>query len=40
LIDLGKLKPIMDERRFDLQTANAANDLLANGTHGRLAIEI
>ena len=40
LIDAGKLKPIMDERQFDLKTANAAYDLLANGAHGRLAIEI
>lgn len=40
LIDAGKLKPIMDERQFDLKTANAAYDLLTNGAHGRLAIEI
>jgi NADPH:quinone reductase-like Zn-dependent oxidoreductase len=40
LIDAGKLKPIMDGRRFDLQTANAAYDLLVSGAQGRLAIEI
>ena len=40
LIDAGKLKPIMDGRQFDLQTANAAYDLLVNGAQGRLAIEI
>lgn len=40
LIDAGKLKPIMDERQFDLHSANAAYDLLASGAQGRLAIEI
>lgn len=40
LVDAGKLKPIMDGRRFDLKTANAAYDALANGAQGRLAIEI
>jgi NADPH:quinone reductase-like Zn-dependent oxidoreductase len=40
LIDAGKLKPIMDPRRFDLHTANAAYDLLASGAQGRLAIDI
>lgn len=40
LVDAGKLKPIMDGRRFDLRTANAAYDALANGAQGRLAIEI
>lgn len=40
LVDAGKLKPIMDVRRFDLQTANAAYDALANGAQGRLTIEI
>ncbi|WP_460137589.1 zinc-dependent alcohol dehydrogenase family protein [Pseudomonas sp. S1_E04] len=40
LIDAGKLKPIMDARQFDLQTANAAYALLARGAQGRLAIEI
>lgn len=40
LIDAGKLKPIMDPHEFDLQTANAAYDLLASGAQGRLAIAI
>ncbi|MGY2681035.1 NADPH:quinone reductase [Pseudomonas tolaasii] len=40
LIDAGKLKPIMDPRQFDMHSANAAYDLLANGAQGRLAIEI
>ena len=40
LIDAGKLKPIMDPHHFDLQTANAAYDLLASGAQGRLAIDI
>ncbi|MGY2402547.1 zinc-dependent alcohol dehydrogenase family protein [Pseudomonas sp. SDO5271_S396] len=40
LIDAGKLKPILDPRRFDLHTVNAAYDLLASGAQGRLAIEI
>jgi len=40
LIDAGKLKPIMDPHQFDLQTANAAYDLLASGAQGRLAIAI
>ncbi|MBW4794371.1 zinc-dependent alcohol dehydrogenase family protein [Pseudomonas tolaasii] len=39
LIDAGKLKPIMDPRQFDMHSANAAYDLLANGAQGRLAIE-
>ncbi len=40
LIDAGKLRPIMDPHQFDLQTANAAYDLLASGAQGRLAIAI
>ncbi|PKA78561.1 NADPH:quinone reductase-like Zn-dependent oxidoreductase [Pseudomonas tolaasii NCPPB 2192] len=39
LIEAGKLKPIMDPRQFDMHSANAAYDLLANGAQGRLAIE-
>lgn len=39
LIDAGKLTPIMDPRRFDRHTVNAAYDLLASGAQGRLAIE-
>lgn len=40
LIDAGKLKPIMNPHQFDLQTANAAYDLLAGGAQGRLVIDI
>jgi NADPH:quinone reductase-like Zn-dependent oxidoreductase len=41
LIEAGKLKPIVDPRRFTLQTAEAAYELLGRrAAHGRLVIEI
>ncbi|MBV6825489.1 zinc-dependent alcohol dehydrogenase family protein [Pseudomonas sp. PD9R] len=41
LIEAGKLKPIVDPRRFTLQTAEAAHELLLSGAaQGRLVIEI
>ncbi|VVQ04781.1 Zinc-type alcohol dehydrogenase-like protein [Pseudomonas fluorescens] len=41
LIEAGKLKPILDPRRFNLQTAEAAHALLQSGAaQGRLVIEI
>jgi NADPH:quinone reductase-like Zn-dependent oxidoreductase len=41
LIESGKLKPIVDPRRFTLQTAEAAHELLMSGAaQGRLVIEI
>ncbi|MFW0759111.1 zinc-dependent alcohol dehydrogenase family protein [Pseudomonas sp. H11T01] len=41
LIEAGKLTPLLDPRRFGLQTAKAAYDLLAAGeAQGRLVIEI
>jgi NADPH2:quinone reductase len=40
LIDAGKLGPILDARQFDLQTADAAYELLASGAQGRLVINI
>ncbi|TVT82883.1 zinc-dependent alcohol dehydrogenase family protein [Pseudomonas sp. H3(2019)] len=41
LIEAGLLKPLLDPRRFTLQTAEAAYDLQASGeAQGRLVIEI
>ncbi|WP_248796508.1 zinc-dependent alcohol dehydrogenase family protein [Pseudomonas sp. MWU13-2105] len=41
LIEAGLLKPLLDPRRFTLQTAEEAYTLLANGTaQGRLVVEI
>ncbi|RBH55196.1 MULTISPECIES: zinc-dependent alcohol dehydrogenase family protein [Pseudomonas] len=41
LIDAGQLKPLLDPRRFTLQTAEEAYTLLAGGAaQGRLVIEI
>jgi len=41
LIEAGKLKPIVDSRRFTLDTAEAAHELLKSGAaQGRLVIEI
>lgn len=41
LIEAGRLKPIVDPRRFDLDTAEAAHELLKSGeAQGRLVIEI
>ena len=41
LIEAGKVKPILDPRRFTLQTADAAHELLQSGTaQGRLVVEI
>lgn len=41
LIEAGKLKPIVDPRRFTLETAEAAHELLKSGAaQGRLIIEI
>ncbi|WP_397452450.1 zinc-dependent alcohol dehydrogenase family protein [Pseudomonas sp. NA-150] len=41
LIEAGQLKPLMDERRFTLETAQAAHELMASGTAtGRLVVEI
>jgi NADPH:quinone reductase-like Zn-dependent oxidoreductase len=41
LIEAGKLKPMLDPRRFTLQTAEAAHELLTRGAaQGRLVVEI
>ena len=41
LIEAGKVKPILDPRRFTLQTADAAHELLQSGVaQGRLVVEI
>ncbi|WP_131108032.1 zinc-dependent alcohol dehydrogenase family protein [Pseudomonas sp. Sample_10] len=41
LIEAGKLKPILDPRRFNLQNAETAHELLQSGAaQGRLVIEI
>jgi NADPH:quinone reductase-like Zn-dependent oxidoreductase len=41
LIEAGSVKPIVDQRRFNLQTAEAAHELLRSGAaQGRLVIEI
>lgn len=41
LIEAGKLQPIVDPRRFTLQNAEAAHELLLSGAaQGRLVIEI
>ncbi|MGE8065906.1 zinc-dependent alcohol dehydrogenase family protein [Pseudomonas sp. NPDC089569] len=41
LIEAGQLKPLLDPRRFTLQTAEAAHELLLSGAaQGRLIIEI
>ncbi|HWT70451.1 MAG TPA: zinc-dependent alcohol dehydrogenase family protein [Pseudomonas sp.] len=41
LIEAGKLQPIVDSRRFTLDTAEAAHELLKSGAaQGRLVIEI
>lgn len=40
LIESGKLKPVLDARRFDLASADAAYAVLAGGVQGRLVIEI
>jgi NADPH:quinone reductase-like Zn-dependent oxidoreductase len=41
LIEAGQLKPIVDPRRFTLDTAEAAHEVLESGTaQGRLVIEI
>lgn len=41
LIEAGKVKPILDPRRFTLQTADAAHELLQSGAaQGRLVVEI
>jgi len=40
LVDAGKIKPVLDTRRFDLHTADAAYALLASGARGRLVIEV
>jgi NADPH:quinone reductase-like Zn-dependent oxidoreductase len=41
LIESGQLKPILDPRRFNLQNAETAHELLQSGAaQGRLVIEI
>ncbi|MDY7559578.1 zinc-dependent alcohol dehydrogenase family protein [Pseudomonas sp. CCC3.2] len=41
LIEAGQVKPLLDDRRFTLQTAQAAYDLIDGGTaRGRLVIDI
>ncbi|MGY2238547.1 zinc-dependent alcohol dehydrogenase family protein [Pseudomonas gingeri] len=41
LIEAGQLKPLLDPRRFTLQTAEEAYTVLGNGTaQGRLVVEI
>ncbi|WP_419709251.1 zinc-dependent alcohol dehydrogenase family protein [Pseudomonas sp. NFX224] len=41
LIEVGKLKPMLDPRQFTLQTAEAAHGLLVSGeAQGRLVVEI